>query len=157
MASPPGTSPTPVWPALSVSVTRLRVKSGACAPLRLSSMLSRPATGMTRICRITGALMGSGERLLDFHAGHFLDEGDNCRVIQVPLAFVHQGNEHLLRQAGEGQRNLHGFGRQKGVAQVLLVQRDPKARFEVTGDHHRSLGIDRKSTRLNSSHLGISY
>jgi hypothetical protein len=43
--SPPGTSPTPVRPALSVSTTRLRVKNGPWAPLRLSSMLSRPATG----------------------------------------------------------------------------------------------------------------
>ena len=44
--SPPGTSPTPVCPALSVSKTTLRVKNGACAPLRLSSMLSCPATGI---------------------------------------------------------------------------------------------------------------
>ena len=47
--SPPGTSPTPVWPAVSFRITRLRVKNGPCAPLRLSSMLSCPATGMTRI------------------------------------------------------------------------------------------------------------
>ena len=53
--SPPGTSPTPVWPALSVRMTRLRVKKGACAPLRLSSMLSRPATGMTRMDVIWGS------------------------------------------------------------------------------------------------------
>ena len=46
--SPPGTSPTPVRPALSVRISRLRVKNGPCAPLRLSSMLSRPATGITR-------------------------------------------------------------------------------------------------------------
>ena len=52
--SPPGTSPTPVRPALSVRMTRLRVKNGPCAPLRLSSMLSRPATGMTRISVTTG-------------------------------------------------------------------------------------------------------
>jgi hypothetical protein len=45
--SPPGTSPTPVRPALSVRMSRLRVKKGPCAPLRFSSMLSRPATGMT--------------------------------------------------------------------------------------------------------------
>ena len=45
----PGTSPTPVWPALSFRITMLRVKKGPCAPLRLSSMLSCPATGMTRI------------------------------------------------------------------------------------------------------------
>src|SRR6185369_11436341 len=46
--SPPGTSPTPLRPALSVRISRLRVKNGPCAPLRLSSMLSRPATGTTR-------------------------------------------------------------------------------------------------------------
>src|SRR5471032_1494022 len=53
--SPPGTSPTPVRPALSVRITILRVKNGPWAPLRLSSMLSWPATGMT--CRpvTTGA------------------------------------------------------------------------------------------------------
>src|SRR4029079_16322515 len=48
MFSPPGTSPTPVRPPLSVAINRLRVKNGPCAPLRLSSMLSRPATGITR-------------------------------------------------------------------------------------------------------------
>jgi hypothetical protein len=41
----PGTSPTPVWPALSLRITMLRVKNGPWAPLRLSSMLSWPATG----------------------------------------------------------------------------------------------------------------
>ena len=54
MPSPPGTSPTPVWPALSFRTTRLRVKCGPCAPHRFSSMLSCPATGMTRISVITG-------------------------------------------------------------------------------------------------------
>src|SRR5512147_713696 len=53
--SPPGTSPTPVRPALSVMTTRLRVKNGPWAPLRLSSMLSRPATGITRIPATFGA------------------------------------------------------------------------------------------------------
>jgi quercetin dioxygenase-like cupin family protein len=53
--SPPGTSPTPVRPALSDSSSRLRVKNGPCAPLRLSSMLSRPATGMTRSAVMRGA------------------------------------------------------------------------------------------------------
>src|SRR3954447_13656385 len=55
MRSPPGTSPTPVWPLLSVRRTTLRVKNGACAPLRFSSMLSCPATGTTRISRMIGA------------------------------------------------------------------------------------------------------
>ena len=50
IAAPPGTSPMPVRPAESVTSTRLRVKNGPCAPLRLSSMLSWPATGITRTC-----------------------------------------------------------------------------------------------------------
>ncbi len=52
--SPPGTSPTPVRPALSVRISRLRVKKGPCAPLRFISMLSRPATGITCISVTTG-------------------------------------------------------------------------------------------------------
>src|SRR5690606_39633562 len=58
--SPPGTSPTPVRPSESVSTTRLRVKNGACAPLRLSSMESRPATGTTRIAVTTGVFAEGG-------------------------------------------------------------------------------------------------
>jgi hypothetical protein len=55
IGSPPGTSPTPVCPALSFRMTMLRVNSGPCAPLRLSSMLSSPATGMTSISVTVGA------------------------------------------------------------------------------------------------------
>src|SRR5258705_8084704 len=33
---------------------------------------------------------------------------------------------------------------------------DAKLRYSVAGIYH-TLGLDRKSTRLNSSHLGISY
>src|ERR1700682_1249580 len=47
--SPPGTSPTPVWPALSRRITTFRVKNGPCAPERLSNMSSCPATGRTSI------------------------------------------------------------------------------------------------------------
>src|SRR5690348_3231578 len=36
-------------------MTMLRVKNGACAPLRLSSMLSRPATGITSMAVTRGA------------------------------------------------------------------------------------------------------
>ena len=52
--SPPGTSPMPVWPALSVRIRRLRVKNGPCAPDKLSSMPSRPATGTARSDLTTG-------------------------------------------------------------------------------------------------------
>src|SRR3712207_4299965 len=54
MPSPPGTSPTPVRPALSFSTTRLRVKKGPWAPHRFSSMLSWPATGMTCMSTTVG-------------------------------------------------------------------------------------------------------
>src|SRR5258707_9860426 len=54
MRVPPGTSPTPVLPALSSRMTTLRVKNGPCAPLKLSSMLSWPATGTTIIAVTTG-------------------------------------------------------------------------------------------------------
>ncbi|MNU01585.1 hypothetical protein D3C72_2450350 [compost metagenome] len=54
--SPPGTSPTPVLPALSRRMIRLRVKKGPCAPLRFMSMLSWPATGTTRSSVTTGVL-----------------------------------------------------------------------------------------------------
>src|SRR6202012_383720 len=53
--SPPGPSPTPVLPALSVRMTRLRVKNGPCAPDRFSSMLSCPATGTTFMSVTRGA------------------------------------------------------------------------------------------------------
>jgi len=39
---------------ISFRTTMLRVKNGACVPLRLSNMLSRPATGMTVISTIFG-------------------------------------------------------------------------------------------------------
>src|SRR5438105_2760559 len=53
--SPPGTSPTPVFPASSFRMTMLRVKKGPCAPLRFINMLSWPATGITCSSVTTGA------------------------------------------------------------------------------------------------------
>ena len=47
----------PVCPALSVRMTRLRVKQGACAPDRVMSMLSYPATGMTCMVWMMGESM----------------------------------------------------------------------------------------------------
>ena len=45
-----------VCPALSLTMTRFRVKKGACAPLRFNNMLSWPATGTTCIVLICGEL-----------------------------------------------------------------------------------------------------
>ena len=44
----------PVWPALSSRIIRFRVKNGAWAPLRVMSMLSLPATGITCILVTVG-------------------------------------------------------------------------------------------------------
>ncbi|MNO04462.1 hypothetical protein D3C81_2255000 [compost metagenome] len=60
MRSPPGTSPTPVWPALSLRITMLRVKNGPWAPLRFSNMPSWPATGTICMLVMIGALLVSG-------------------------------------------------------------------------------------------------
>jgi hypothetical protein len=57
---PPGTSPRPVRPALSVSRMILRVKNGRCAPERFSSMLSWRATGTTRMLVTTGLSVPEG-------------------------------------------------------------------------------------------------
>jgi hypothetical protein len=54
--SPPGISPTPVCPELSLIMTILRVKNGACAPLRFINMLSWPATGMICMEVTTGVV-----------------------------------------------------------------------------------------------------
>src|SRR5665213_4603116 len=86
--SPPGTSPTPVLPALSVRMPRLRVKYGAWAPDRFSSMLSCPATGTTFISVTRGAPVlslvirkssgGSQHHAFEFAGHHAItDHGDN--------------------------------------------------------------------------------
>ena len=55
--SPPGTSPTPMFPWVSSSTKMFRVKYGAWAPLRFNSMESWPATGYTVHLAILGVLM----------------------------------------------------------------------------------------------------
>ena len=83
--SPPGTSPTPVWPALSVRISRLRVKNGPCAPLRFSSMLSRPATGITRSSVMTGVEV----------AWDSLGHGcavNRCVILPVSITFFQRAN-----------------------------------------------------------------
>ena len=85
MASPPGTSPRPVRPELSLRMIRLRVKKGPCAPDRFISMLSWPATGMTRnavtsgvreafrSCMVSGSFNGNLARFDQvLPAGRFL-------------------------------------------------------------------------------------
>src|SRR5690606_36678785 len=59
-ASPPGTSPIPTRPSLSVIRARLRVKNGPCAPDRFMSIESCPATGIASIVRIVGPAARAG-------------------------------------------------------------------------------------------------
>src|SRR5450830_1702250 len=87
--SPPGTSPTPVRPLLSVMITILRVKNGPWAPLRFSSMLSWPATGMTCKLVMTGAWPAACKV--------FVVMMDTCVQPQSLMGFV-QGRADRSRQ-----------------------------------------------------------
>src|SRR5262245_65163158 len=64
--------------------------------------------------------------------------------------------EHLLH----GQRNLHrpacDHGERKGECLELDVELEALA-LALSMIARRPVKVDRKSTRLNSSHLGISY
>src|SRR5574337_900260 len=143
--SPPGTSPRPVWPALSVTMTRLRVKKGAWAPDRLSSMPSRPATGTTCMRWTRGAVMGGreparqiagrnegpprarGDERLGlslanaFHRAQGIDDG-RLAIFSHAHVKIDVGGVHRRRGDGnsEPQRLGAKFGELVGIA---LVQR----------------------------------
>ena len=56
----------------------LRVKNGPCAPLRFSSMLSRPATGITSIVAIAGVPLASSWVKSTLQLEHTrIGQGDN--------------------------------------------------------------------------------
>src|ERR1700743_1772885 len=138
--SPPGTSPTPVLPALSVRMTRLRVKNGPCAPDRFSSMLSCPATGMTFMSVTRGAppivllmsdlqnhaLEFAGDQAIADHGDDGMGEQEDQR--QVP-AVVGGLQDVADNDGGEDARQV--------AAQVehAAGQADGLARGHVT--HHR--------------------
>src|SRR5262245_63090717 len=68
-------------------------------------------------------------------------------------AFVHLDREHALAQAralDERRTHGHSLGPLYGIPVAVKDIID-------TADYPTELGSDRKSTRLNSSHLGISY
>src|SRR5271156_6516360 len=90
--APPGTSPAPVWPASSVSTTTFRVKYGACAPLRFSSMLSWPATGITRMLVTRGEDELASVNTLDLCT---------TRVSQSGFAYL-QSRDYLSWASGVG-------------------------------------------------------
>src|SRR5205085_863943 len=107
--SPPGTSPTPVRPLLSVRTSRLRVKNGPCAPLRFSSMLSRPATGITRSAVMRGVELLIEESLRS--VGLDVARGDQLAPARVLRRLV---RGELLGRVGDDfeaqleQLGLHG-------------------------------------------------
>ena len=95
----------PCVPQLSVSNTTLRVKKGACAPLRFSSMLSCPATGITRMAATSGVRrISPGSRMSPCNATGKLEPLD--------LAHNHQIAEdrHQRRQPHKDQRIVERAG-----------------------------------------------
>src|SRR5262249_7146733 len=63
-----------------------------------------------------GGLLGWGDCLPHSNPRHVFNKRNDGGVVEIALAIVHQGHEHLLRQRCEGQRDLHRFSRQQGVA-----------------------------------------
>src|ERR1700712_5314329 len=98
--SPPGTSPTPVLPALSVRITMLRVKNGPCAPLRFISMLSRPATGTTRNAVTVGVTLGLTEVIDMVFGTKRLKRSQRCAGYMVA--------HHIAIDPAEGVRETSG-------------------------------------------------
>src|SRR5690606_39668344 len=66
------------------------------------------------------------------------------------------GDGNSVAAAGARGGNV---GAADGVAPARATRRSARARMAAIGRHHRlgRDGLDRKSTRLNSSHVKISY
>src|SRR5437899_5234626 len=62
---------------------------------------------------------------------------------------------HLQIEVGQRVQTHGDEGGDRGAAEKTEVGASPAPRHDRQGDE--SQGEDRKSTRLNSSHLGISY
>src|SRR5205814_8737172 len=83
--------------------------------------------------------------------------GDASKIHETQLAVPHEGRRRVLRDPGNALR--------PEVADVRHPR--PCSSLVLAGRGHPQLGLgargdsahpqDRKSTRLNSSHLGISY
>src|SRR5471030_824272 len=124
MGSPPGTSPRPMLPELSVSSTTLRVNQGAWAPLRLSNMLSCPATGMTCTLVMTGVfLLWAGldalfMMLLERDGGRpawWLRRPGCCSFLSHP-GFPCKHASHAARFPGAGLRPRGARSQQRQVS-----------------------------------------
>src|SRR3954470_13485255 len=153
--SPPGTSPMPCRPALSRRTTRLRVKNGACAPERLRSMLSRPATGITRISLIAGKLMTS----IDLDPGFLHDPrplhgvvlqrgGELVRGAADDVgALLREALAHIRGCQGLGERSIElgrdvfrrTGGREERDPEVGVVARDRVADWRNFRRHRGAL------------------
>src|ERR1039458_9880521 len=91
----------------------------------------------------SGCYQSSGE-LIEQAVRHFLDERQRGQRRLHALRRIGQAVRHFLDERQRGQRRLNALRR---IGQAV----------DQAGLYERVLVPDRKSTRLNSSHLGISY
>src|SRR5690606_40345775 len=101
---------------------------------------------------------GTGSRIYDVDGNEYLD----FTLSQGPLILGHS-NEELLDRIDEYSRKGQLFAGQH-IQEIELAEKIseliPSAelmRFSLSGSEAVQTALDRKSTRLNSSHVKISY
>src|SRR6202046_5489867 len=92
----------------------------------------------------------SGVNLLGRLRGHLLDEGHDCRMVQVSAALIHESDQHLLHHAGEGKRDFLRFRGEERIAKVLLMKANAKAWLKVTSNDKRGLGVQHSAARQSA-------
>src|SRR5262245_63907170 len=78
------------------------------------------------------------------------------RSIEEAAEILGRDPKETMVLAG-GTDLLPNMKRRQQVPKTLLALRNVAALKAITNGNGLTLGSDRKSTRLNSSHLGISY
>src|SRR5256885_7639934 len=76
------------------------------------------------------------------------------RSTLFPYTTLFRSHRKLTPESGRGRRAARGFG---GRAVRAAASRGHRSSPSYAGPPARGAGSDRKSTRLNSSHLVISY
>src|SRR6266481_7712351 len=87
---------------------------------------------------------------------------EHLRINIEPVVAHHHDRRHLLtvfpRQHAIRHRRQPDVGVESDLMAGMAAQRRPAARLADVADQYSGpAGIDRKSTRLNSSHSSISY
>src|SRR5262245_62680493 len=112
-----------------------------------------PTSAATRTMPVTPAMR-------EVMSAHFSDTEDDGRHVKQHADIrerIHGDGDQHARRYG---KIMHRFGAQREQAEVRehIVERSHRRVRRATAEACRKLQeIDRKSTRLNSSHLGISY